>query len=827
MKRTILKTFFTSIFVAVVILIQNTAPVFAQWSTTDPTYDTGSWSTTYPTYDTGSWSTTYPTYDTGSWSTTYPTYDTGSWSTTYPTYDTGSWSTTYPTYDTGTTYPTYSTGTTYPTYSTGVTYPTYDTGTTYSSYTTPTYNIPSYTNFTIPTIPSYGYTNYGSYTSPTVSVSVANTNCPAGTTLINNVCTANTTTATVYNNAWCQSIGWDYITNSTLGYCSCNSGRTYVGGDGSRGGSCQSTTTTCPSGTSLVNGVCTTNTQTCSAGNIWLTGIGCTNCQSGSTWNGTSCVANTVTCPVGSSYVNGSCQVNTITCPAGSYLVNGVCTSGSINCPAGSYYVNGICTTSSVVTYQTCWDGSVIPSTSVCSQQYKTCANGSTVPVTQTCYKYCSNGTTIPDYQTCPYNYYPNNNYYPTTSYLPWVNLTADRVTVPYGGNINLSWTSQNATYCTASNGWGGNKNTTGFETRPVYGVTTYAITCYNSTGQSNTSSVTVYTGSQTVKFNNVVTSIATQITNNSARCNGIGLIANGAQSTGWFEYGETATLGRATAKAAIGSADTAPFSNVLASLKPNTKYYCRAVMDNQYGIVKGEIVSFITKSKAVTYVTPKAVSTIKKVVPKKKDEYVCADGSIAKLSSETTAGLLNSGDKLVTLNLDKVTGNLSPSGEVTYRLGYKNISDTHLNDVVVKISIPQEFTPISTSIGNYDEDTHTLTFNQNILEAYNDGVITWKIKVKDGAMLGKSVVTTGYVSYTIKTDKKAPLQDEVVAYSVGSISPSVDASDISAKKVVGTSTMGFLPSSLIEWFALVAIMFILFILGRSIYATYQEEEKH
>jgi hypothetical protein len=336
-----------------------------------------------------------------------------------------------------------------------------------------------------------------------------------------------------------------------------------------------------------------------------------------------------------------------------------------------------------------------------------------------------------------------------------------------------------------------------------------------------------VYVAPPVIKFNNVVTSVATQITNTSGRCNGIGLIANRAQSTGWFEYGETSNLGRTTASAQIGSSATAPFSNVLANLKPNTKYFCRAVMQNQYGLVKGEIVSFVTKTTATTYVKPvtkKAVTKTTKA-PVKKNEIVCSDGTTIQVKNETSATLINKGEKLVSLQIEKVDGNLSSGSTVHYKISYKNLVDTRLTGVVVKVVLPQEVGFTGTTMGTYDEMTRTLTLNQDSIDPYSEGsvVITGTI-IKD-APLGKTIVTTVYAVYTVPGTKT---QDEVTAYVIGSIVPSVDVSGSStgAKKVVGANDgRGFMPNSLIEWLALLAILFIIFILGRSIYASYKEDE--
>lgn len=342
--------------------------------------------------------------------------------------------------------------------------------------------------------------------------------------------------------------------------------------------------------------------------------------------------------------------------------------------------------------------------------------------------------------------------------------------------------------------------------------------------------STPVYIPPVQVTFNNVVTSVATQITNNSARCNGIGLIANSAMSTGWFEYGETRNLGRTTASTNIGSSYSAPFSNLLTNLKPSTTYYCRAVMQNKYGTVKGEIVSFTTKAKAVTYVKPAiTVTTTKKTTtaPVKKNEVVCSDGTTITVKNETSATLINQGQKLIALQVEKLEGKLSADATVSYRVSYKNLTDSRLTGVVLKVTLPQEIVLTSATAGLFDEQTRTLTLNQDTIDPYTEGQIVFGGRVVKDAPLGKTIVTNAYVAYTVPGTNA---QDEVTAYVVGSITPTTDGANTStgAKKVIGatsSSSGSFLPDSLIEWLALLAIIFIIFILGRSIYASYKGEE--
>jgi hypothetical protein len=74
----------------------------------------------------------------------------------------------------------------------------------------------------------------------------------------------------------------------------------------------------------------------------------------------------------------------------------------------------------------------------------------------------------------------------------PSVSLSATPSSVISGNSSTLSWTSANATACTASGGWSGSKSANGSEVRPNLTATaTYTLTCTGS-GGSAAQSVTV-----------------------------------------------------------------------------------------------------------------------------------------------------------------------------------------------------------------------------------------------------------------------------------------------------------------------------------------------
>jgi lysophospholipase L1-like esterase len=86
----------------------------------------------------------------------------------------------------------------------------------------------------------------------------------------------------------------------------------------------------------------------------------------------------------------------------------------------------------------------------------------------------------------------------------PTAALTADPASVAPNGTTSLSWTSTNATACTASNGWTGSRPPSGTETSPALsGTTTFAIDCTGPGGAANASvDVTVAYPEPTVTLN-------------------------------------------------------------------------------------------------------------------------------------------------------------------------------------------------------------------------------------------------------------------------------------------------------------------------------------
>jgi hypothetical protein len=131
----------------------------------------------------------------------------------------------------------------------------------------------------------------------------------------------------------------------------------------------------------------------------------------------------------------------------------------------------------------------------------------------------------------------------------PTVNLTANPTSVASGGTSTLTWSSTNATSCTASAGWSGTKATSGSTTTGALTATTsYTLTCSGAGGTTPaaaTATVTVIPPEPTVTLTANPTSVA----------------SGGTSTLTWSSTHATsctASGGWSGTKATIGSAATA-----------------------------------------------------------------------------------------------------------------------------------------------------------------------------------------------------------------------------------------------------------------------------
>lgn len=173
--------------------------------------------------------------------------------------------------------------------------------------------------------------------------------------------------------------------------------------------------------------------------------------------------------------------------------------------------------------------------------------------------------------------------------------------------SYNLTGLQQNTTYyyrAVASNSFGTVYGT-------MYSFTTTGFNNNNNNGNGGNSAPFASTNSASILGNTYGTMNGT-------------VNPNGTQTSAWFEWGLTPSLGNSVSSQSIGSG----FSQIsyqfnLSGLQQNTTYYYRAVASNTYGTSYGNTVSFISSSQY-------------------QNTYTSYGGSLASVSSGPTFSITN-----------------------------------------------------------------------------------------------------------------------------------------------------------------------------------------
>lgn len=145
----------------------------------------------------------------------------------------------------------------------------------------------------------------------------------------------------------------------------------------------------------------------------------------------------------------------------------------------------------------------------------------------------------------------------------PTATISANPTTISTGSSSTLTWSSTNATDCTASGGWSGSKATSGTQSVSPTVTTTYTLTCSGAGGTSAPSSATV-----TVNNSNpppTVTFSASPVTINLGSNSILAWSSTNATScTASNNINDTSWSG---SKATSGTQSVSPTTNVIYSL--------------------------------------------------------------------------------------------------------------------------------------------------------------------------------------------------------------------------------------------------------------------
>ena len=297
----------------------------------------------------------------------------------------------------------------------------------------------------------------------------------------------------------------------------------------------------------------------------------------------------------------------------------------------------------------------------------------------------------------------------------------------------------------------------------------------------------------------NTITTFATNIGYNSARLNGLGVVNNGTNisNNGYFEYGETTSLGSVTPIRYIGNSSSNSFSaSLINSLKSDTTYYYRAVTTNQYGTSRGVIKSFRTRT---------FIPTPEEPTPSISYGETTLVTNTVTTDSNTEGSISN--PSLIFLTISGDNAAITEGTRVSYVINYKNVSGENLKDVVLRVLVPEQLKFFSTSLGDYSSDTNMVIANIGNLYAQQEGSVIITTDVLKDTTLENTVVITANAVYTRNSNNS---QEEVFAYSRNTINKTNNGQNLTGAAIFGTD---FLPSSLTGWLLLILVI-LLIILG-------------
>lgn len=272
----------------------------------------------------------------------------------------------------------------------------------------------------------------------------------------------------------------------------------------------------------------------------------------------------------------------------------------------------------------------------------------------------------------------------------PTVDIEANEsdgpISIDYNATAQIRWSSHNTTSCKVTpTSWTG---IWGYEsTGKLTSSQTYSIYC-TGPGGSATDSVTVNVKGMVVKPI-AVTSPASHVDRTTTKLNGVALPGHAVFTQGWFEWGQSTSLGNKTKKIDLGSNYSMNFSDMLYGLQTDTTFYFRAVVENQNGIAYGNILT-IKFPLATTYkeTSPDTTTSTKSLTVTKE---------VAGSKEATVAG----------------------GGKVEYSIIAKNTGSATLAHVVITDTLSPFVEFVSaTDNGTYDSKTQKVTWNIGSLNA-------------------------------------------------------------------------------------------------------------
>ncbi len=375
-----------------------------------------------------------------------------------------------------------------------------------------------------------------------------------------------------------------------------------------------------------------------------------------------------------------------------------------------------------------------------------------------------------------------NNN---NTSYCSIDSFTVSSTYINSGSPVTLRWNTSGCSSVSISN-LGYNVPTSGSQVVYPTSTTNYVLSSYGSNNISRSVQVNVnYVNpiiQPVVVYNsNVVTTVATNISQTGAQLNGLITNTSYTNSNVHFEYGTSVNLGLSTApKTLTGNTN---FSEYVSGLSPYTIYYFQAVSEGSNGVSRGAIEVFRTLGTVTT------TNTTRTIV----------------VQGTTVVG----SESPIMLKIENRYQSIGVNDIIEYTVTYKNIGKVTLTHPILQVIVPKGIILTNYTQGTYAEDTNTLTVQLSDLAAGEEGFINLQGQVVSMPSDTAQIVTTAVLVYTNKNGS----QENAMAYVLNS-------QKVISNNLLGASAFfsGIFPSSLIGWLFLIILILLLILVARSLY---------
>lgn len=330
-----------------------------------------------------------------------------------------------------------------------------------------------------------------------------------------------------------------------------------------------------------------------------------------------------------------------------------------------------------------------------------------------------------------------------------------------------------------------------------------------------------------------VLTAGASNITQTTAVLNGSYAVNLGGERSDrpqtFFQYGLSTSFGQSTPSRSH-SRFSDSISVEVGNLVPNTTYYVRAVAQNRVGIVYGPTVSFVTLPTAAQASAGGVGSTV--TVIQQPPGTVNQGGNNNQNTNTNTGNNNQNTENQENNNIQTGGANPVPThislditderetftvGDIlTYQVDYKNISETDIKDVFIKVELPDNTEFLSAGEGVYLRKEHSAVFDLGELEEDEDGDVKVNVRAVTALREGTKVAAAAIVLYTNPTNAS---QASAVHYDINEY-------DSDGRPASGSTKGGFLPGSFLGWLIIIIILVVIALIGRKIYLRYKEQKE-